>query len=81
MKERTIKMKKETRQIDLKEGFDQCPACSYDGGFLSTFERIGGSSQVAWILVCPECRARYDLMFTFEHKRTATSRSTSAKSK
>ena len=74
-------MEKETRQIDLKEGFDQCPACSYYGGFLSTFERIGGSPQVAWILVCPECGTRYDLMFTFEHKRTAIPISSSAKGK
>ncbi len=41
--------------------FTVCPQCGYDGGFHSIFPDYNISNQSKWILMCPSCKAKYDI--------------------
>jgi len=50
--------------IDVKGDFTVCPRCGYDGGFHGIFPGYGVDRPSKWILMCPNCKARYDIGLT-----------------
>ena len=53
--------KQETEVLDIKGEFTICPQCGYDGGFHSIFTDYGTGGPAKWILMCPSCKAKYDI--------------------
>lgn len=43
------------------EEFTVCPQCGYDGGFHSIFYDLNGDGPARWVLMCPSCKAKYDI--------------------
>ena len=43
------------------DDFTVCPQCCYDGGFHNIFYGLNSNEQAKWILMCPNCEAKYDI--------------------
>jgi uncharacterized protein with PIN domain len=54
-----MKTSEEIVKVELAEEFRICPKCGYELGFHSSFQRAERGYRI--ILICPECRARYDV--------------------
>ena len=54
-----MKAPEEIITIGLEGEFRICPQCGYELGFHSSFLRAEEGYRI--ILICPECRARYDV--------------------
>ncbi len=46
---------------EMEDAFRKCPVCDFDAGFNNAFERIEGSEEIRWMLVCPECQSVFDI--------------------
>ncbi|MHC4232693.1 MAG: hypothetical protein ACYTBW_06990 [Planctomycetota bacterium] len=53
--------KKDIQALETQDDFTQCPQCGYDGGFHSIFYDLKSDDPARWILMCPSCKARYDI--------------------
>ena len=51
----------EIEVLEIKGEFTICPRCGYDEGFHSIFPNYDVNSQSKWILMCPSCKAKYDI--------------------
>jgi rRNA maturation endonuclease Nob1 len=47
--------------LDNLDEFAVCPQCGYDGGFHTIFYDLKGDKPARWILMCPSCKAKYDI--------------------
>lgn len=47
--------------LETKDDFTICPQCGYDGGFHNIFLGLDSNDQTKWILMCPSCKAKYDI--------------------
>lgn len=45
--------------MKMKDEFKICPACGYEDGFHSMFQRVKGV--VKWLFVCLACHAGFDI--------------------
>lgn len=54
-----MKISEDIKKAELGEEFRVCPACGYELGFHSSFQRSEESYKI--ILICPNCGARYDV--------------------
>ena len=46
--------------LEITGEFTVCPQCSYNGGFHNIFYGLNSREQ-KWILMCPNCKAKYDI--------------------
>ena len=53
--------KDDIQLLEMAGDFTVCPQCGYDGGFHNIFYHINTEKQTQWILVCPNCKAKYDI--------------------
>ncbi len=54
-----MKVSEDIKKAALGEEFRVCPACNYELGFHSSFQRSEEGYKI--ILICPNCGARYDV--------------------
>jgi hypothetical protein len=57
-------MSADKEQILVLENLDDftlCPQCGYDGGFHTIFYGLKSEDPAKWILMCPSCKAKYDI--------------------
>ncbi len=69
-----ISMEKEQEEIEvleIKGEFTICPQCGYDGGFHSIFPDYNLSERSKWILMCPSCKAKYDIGLRYQSSRNS----------
>jgi len=50
--------------MDMKDELTRCPDCDYDGGFHSIFVNEHTNGSVKWLLICPNCRSKYNVGLT-----------------
>lgn len=53
--------KEDIEVLTIQGDFTVCPHCRYDGGFHSIFPGYNPSEGSKWILMCPSCKAKYDI--------------------
>ena len=53
--------KEKIQALEIIEEFTVCPQCGYDGGFHNIFYGLNSKEQAKWILMCPSCKAKYDI--------------------
>ena len=66
-------MTKEDQQIetiDVKDEFTVCPQCGYDGGFHNIFTNYDTDGPIKWLLMCPSCKAKYDIGLRYTNPKT-----------
>jgi hypothetical protein len=49
------------RVINIEDEFTICPDCNYDGGFHNIFIGLHSNGQTKWLLMCPNCKAKFDI--------------------
>lgn len=54
-------MTKEVTKIKIEDELKVCPNCGYEDGFHSMFDRVGGSEDLSWKLICPNCHKIFDI--------------------
>jgi DNA-directed RNA polymerase subunit M/transcription elongation factor TFIIS len=57
-------MSADNKDIQVLENLDEfavCPQCGYDGGFHTIFHGLNSDEPAKWILMCPSCKAQYDI--------------------
>jgi len=57
-------MSADNKDIQVLENLDDltvCPQCGYDAGFHSIFYGLKSDDPAKWILMCPSCKAKYDI--------------------
>ena len=47
--------------IEITGEFTVCSQCGYDGGFHNIFYDLNCEKPTRWILMCPGCKAKYDI--------------------
>lgn len=55
-------MDQDIQKIEMQDEFRVCPACGYEDGFHSMFNRQGDG--IGWLLICPSCHKRFDIGLT-----------------
>jgi hypothetical protein len=56
-----MEQKEEIVTLEIEGDFTVCPECGYEGGFHSIFPNYKKNSESKWILICPNCHAKYDI--------------------
>jgi ATP-dependent Clp protease ATP-binding subunit ClpC len=53
--------KNQIQVFEIENSLTKCPECEYDGGFHNIFCDINNKQQAKWILVCPNCKMKFDI--------------------
>ena len=57
--------KNQIQLFEIENSLTKCPKCEYNGGFHSIFYHINSKEQAKWILVCPNCKIKFDIGLRF----------------
>ena len=53
--------KNQIQLFEIKNSLTKCPECEYEGGFHNIFCDVNSKEQTKWILVCPNCKMKFDI--------------------
>lgn len=55
-------MEYHVEKIKMEDEFKTCPACGYEDGFHSMFQKTDENTR--WLFICPSCHKVFDIGMT-----------------
>jgi hypothetical protein len=58
------KIQRRVKKLKMGPTFRDCPACDYQDGFHSMFQKAVNTRRLKWLLICPMCSSTFDIGLT-----------------